>query len=80
MNNVFRVLMYDGKFVNVSNSGAIYEVSTPKLYSGDDTIESLIKWSKLSTDFNGNPFVSEEYLDALQKCELVEYKLVKNHV
>ena len=73
---IFKILIHKGEYVDegLLDKG-IYSTSTPRLYSKDTTIEHLVECSKLPRDFNGNQFVSEDYLSNLNTCEMIKVTL-----
>ncbi len=63
--------------VNKLNSG-IYSSIKPTIYSSDETIESLIEKIKMMQMTYSKSIVSEEYIENLKQCELVNIEITIN--
>jgi hypothetical protein len=75
MSQKFKVLMYCGRFVNMSllHKG-IYESLAPVVYTHENSIQSLVDTAKAMVDGMGYSYV-ERYIENLKRCELVTVEL-----
>ena len=72
----FKVLMYLGDYVDASLlDKGIYSCRVPRLYEKQETIERLIENALAMKDMAGNNFISENYINNLKKCKLVDVEL-----
>lgn len=68
----FKVLVYAGNYIdNTLLAKGIYGANIPKLYSLEETIESLIEKAPKAGFFEGQRIVSKSYIENLKKCSLV---------
>jgi len=54
----------------------IYATSKPHIYADDTTTDGLVSISEFMKDKMGNSFVSNEYIENLKKCRLVDVEVV----
>jgi hypothetical protein len=68
----FKVLMHMGEYVDSNRLyDGIYPTATPRLYSKDVTIESLVEQGRIMKDMTLQSFIQETYFENLMLCELV---------
>jgi hypothetical protein len=75
----FKTLIYMDNYVDVNklNSG-IYSSIKPTIYSSSETIETLVENAKMMQMTYSKSIVSEEYIENLKKCELVDIEIKIN--
>jgi hypothetical protein len=72
----FKTLIYMDNYVDVNklNSG-IYSSIKPTIYSSDETIQSLIEKTKMMQMTYSKSIISEEYIENLKECELIDIEI-----
>ena len=72
------MLSYLGNFIDENRlDKGIYVTNLPTLHPLDTTIENTCYRLKIMKDFNGNQFISEDYIDNLKQCEYIIVELIQ---
>ena len=72
-----KVLMYNNEFADIQPNGNIVKIPFPKIFNTIDSLDTMKEMVSRMKKANGDVAASKEFFEAIDKCEMVEYEMVR---
>jgi len=78
MNNLkVKVLMYNNEFADIQPNGNIIKIPFPKIFNTIDSLDTMKEMLSRMKKPNGDVAAPKEFFEAIDRCEMVEYEMVR---
>ena len=72
-----KVLMYNNEFADIQPNGNIVKIPFPKIFNTIDSLDTMKEMVSRMKKPNGDVAAPKEFFEAIDKCEMVEYEMVR---
>ena len=72
-----KVLMYNNEFADIQPNGNIIKIPFPKIFNTIDSLDTMKEMVSRMKKENGDVAAPKEFFEAIDKCEMVEYEMVR---
>jgi len=72
-----KVLMYNNEFADIHPNGNIVKIPFPKIFNTIDSLDTMKEMVSRMKKPNGDEAAPKEFFEAIDKCEMVEYEMVR---
>lgn len=72
-----KVLMYNNEFADIQPNGNIVKIPFPKIFNTIDSLDTMKEMVSRMKKANGDVAAPKEFFEAIDKCEMVEYEMVR---
>jgi len=72
-----KVLMYNNEFADIQPNGNIVKIPFPKIFNTIDSLDTMKEMVSRMKKENEDVAAPKEFFEAIDKCEMVEYEMVR---